>query len=77
MGIVAIGPGNSGIGSAWLLSRRNTVDVYEAEPGLGGHTHTVDVIADRAQQRAPCGGQGAEGKRESHRRGMPAVAQGD
>ncbi len=45
MRIAVIGSGISGIGSAWLLSQSNTVDLYEAEPELGGHTHTVDVTA--------------------------------
>jgi uncharacterized protein len=41
MKIAIIGSGISGLLSAYLLSRRHTVTVFEAEPRLGGHTHTV------------------------------------
>jgi len=41
--IAVVGSGIGGIGSAWLLSGAHRVDVYEAEPQLGGHTCTVDV----------------------------------
>ena len=43
MRIAVVGAGIAGVGSAWLLSPENTVDVYEAAPGLGGHAATVDV----------------------------------
>lgn len=43
MRVAVIGGGIGGIGSAWLLSQSNTVDVYEAAPELGGHTLTIDV----------------------------------
>lgn len=43
MRIAVVGSGIGGIGSAWLLSGAHRVDVYEAEPQLGGHTCTVDV----------------------------------
>ena len=38
-----VGAGIGGISSAWLLSPIHTVDVFEAEPQLGGHTKTIDV----------------------------------
>jgi uncharacterized protein len=47
--IAVIGTGISGLASAWLLSRRHEVHVFEREPRLGGHTHTVRV------PRAPAG----------------------
>ena len=38
-----VGAGISGLSAAWLLSRDHRVTVFEAEPRLGGHSHTVDV----------------------------------
>ena len=43
MRIAVIGSGISGLASAWLLSRRHEVTLYEANDYLGGHTHTHDV----------------------------------
>ena len=44
--IAVIGTGISGMASAWLLSRRHRVTVYEEAPRLGGHTNTVDAVMD-------------------------------
>lgn len=48
MRVAVIGAGVAGLGAAWLLSRTPDVDVvvYEREPRLGGHAHTVDVPND-------------------------------
>ena len=43
MKIAVIGAGIGGISTDWLLSRTHDVDIYEAEPQLGGHTRTIDV----------------------------------
>ena len=43
MRIAVIGGGISGMASAWLLSRRYDVDLYEANAYIGGHTHTHEV----------------------------------
>ena len=43
MRIAVIGSGIAGLASAWLLSRQHDVTLFEAEPRLGGHTHTHDV----------------------------------
>ncbi|WP_052668264.1 NAD(P)/FAD-dependent oxidoreductase [Nitriliruptor alkaliphilus] len=43
MRIAVIGTGISGLASAWLLSPRHEVHVFERETRLGGHTHTVRV----------------------------------
>jgi predicted NAD/FAD-binding protein len=41
--IAVIGSGISGLATAYLLSRKHHVVLYEAADYLGGHTHTVDV----------------------------------
>jgi predicted NAD/FAD-binding protein len=41
MQIAVIGSGISGLASAWLLSRRHEVHLFERATRLGGHTHTV------------------------------------
>jgi predicted NAD/FAD-binding protein len=41
--IAVIGSGISGLGAAWLLSRRHRVVLFERDARLGGHTCTVDV----------------------------------
>lgn len=41
--IAVIGSGISGLSSAWLLSQRHDVTLYESAPRLGGHANTVDV----------------------------------
>jgi predicted NAD/FAD-binding protein len=46
MRIAVVGSGISGLASAWLLSRRDEVTLFEAASYLGGHTHTVDVTLD-------------------------------
>lgn len=46
MRIAIIGSGISGLASAWLLSRRYAVTLFEANRRLGGHTNTVDVKLD-------------------------------
>ncbi|MDX2306844.1 MAG: FAD-dependent oxidoreductase [Hyphomicrobium sp.] len=43
MRIAVIGAGITGLGAAWLLSGRHEVTLFEKEPRLGGHSHTVDV----------------------------------
>ena len=43
MRIAVIGSGIAGLASAWLLSRRHEVVLFEANAYLGGHTHTHDV----------------------------------
>ena len=44
MRIAVVGSGISGLASAWLLSRRHEVVLFEAGDYLGGHTHTHDIV---------------------------------
>jgi|GEM_PF-4537861 len=44
--LAVVGSGISGMTAAWLLSSAHEVDVIEAEPRLGGHTHTIDLTVD-------------------------------
>jgi predicted NAD/FAD-binding protein len=45
--IAVIGSGISGLATAYWLSRRHEVWVFESESRLGGHTHTVTVNSSR------------------------------
>ncbi|HCZ15614.1 MAG TPA: NAD/FAD-binding protein [Candidatus Accumulibacter sp.] len=44
--IAVVGAGISGLASAWLLSQKHRVTLYEAAATLGGHTNTVDVTLE-------------------------------
>ncbi len=44
--IAVVGAGIAGLATAWLLSRRYAVTLFEAGDYLGGHTNTVDVTLE-------------------------------
>ena len=46
MKIAIIGSGISGIGSLHYLSKSHSVDIYEKDTRLGGHTETHEVTID-------------------------------
>lgn len=41
--IAVVGAGAAGISSAWLLSRRHEVVLFEKAPRIGGHTNTIAI----------------------------------
>ncbi|MDX5372137.1 MAG: FAD-dependent oxidoreductase [Pseudomonadaceae bacterium] len=43
MKIAIVGSGIAGLTSAYLLSRKHEISLFEAGDWIGGHTHTVDV----------------------------------
>jgi predicted NAD/FAD-binding protein len=46
MRIGIIGAGAAGLTASWLLSSNHQVTVFEKQPRLGGHAHTVEVEQD-------------------------------
>eukprot|EP01155_Anaeramoeba_flamelloides_P046313 Anaeramoba_flamelloidesc39623_g2_i2.p2 GENE.c39623_g2_i2~~c39623_g2_i2.p2 ORF type:complete len:178 (+),score=14.74 c39623_g2_i2:724-1257(+) len=47
--IAVIGAGISGLGSAYLLSKKHDVDIFEKENRLGGHARTTQITNDGKQ----------------------------
>jgi predicted NAD/FAD-binding protein len=47
MRVAVIGSGISGMAAAYYLSRKHQVFLFEKEPRLGGHTHTITVESSR------------------------------
>jgi predicted NAD/FAD-binding protein len=55
MRIAIVGSGISGLASAWLLSKRHDVVLFEANDYLGGHTHTHEIELDGRCHRVDTG----------------------
>ncbi len=55
MRIAVVGSGIAGLASAWLLSRRHEVVLFERESRLGGHTHTHTVQQAGREYRVDSG----------------------
>ncbi|NMH58904.1 NAD(P)/FAD-dependent oxidoreductase [Alteromonas ponticola] len=53
--IAVVGTGIAGLTSAYLLSRRNDVTVFEANDYIGGHTATKTVSVDKQQYQIDTG----------------------
>ena len=47
MKIAVIGSGISGLSSAYYLSKKYKVDLFEKEDRFGGHAHTIDIDYDK------------------------------
>ena len=43
MKIAVIGSGISGLSSAYYLSKKHKVDLFEKQDRFGGHSYTLDV----------------------------------
>ncbi len=48
--VAVIGSGISGLSSAWFLSQKHDVTLFEKNPTLGGHTNTLDVTLPNGDQ---------------------------
>lgn len=55
MRIALVGSGIAGLVSAWLLSRKHDVTLFEANNYFGGHTHTHDVEQQGRRYRIDSG----------------------
>jgi predicted NAD/FAD-binding protein len=55
MRIAVVGSGIAGLASAWLLSRKHDVTLFEAGDYLGGHTHTHDITLHGRDYRVDTG----------------------
>src|SRR5450631_2739582 len=55
MRIAVVGSGIAGMASAWLLSRKHHVTLFEANNYFGGHTHTHDVEQQGRRYRIDSG----------------------
>ena len=47
MKIAVIGSGISGLSSAYFLSKKHKVDLFEKDDHFGGHAHTIDIDYDK------------------------------
>ena len=50
MKIAVIGSGISGLSSAYYLSKKHKVDLFEKADRFGGHSYTLDVVYKNNQK---------------------------
>ncbi|MEQ1439171.1 FAD-dependent oxidoreductase [Fontimonas sp. SYSU GA230001] len=55
MNIAVIGSGISGLSAAYFLAQRHAVTLYERDPRVGGHTHTIVVPTPSGEQPVDTG----------------------
>lgn len=55
MRVAVVGSGIAGLASAWLLSRKHEVWLFEAAGYFGGHTHTHEIVRDGRHYRIDSG----------------------
>ena len=41
--IAIIGTGISGLGAAWLISKKHNITIFEKNNRIGGHSNTLDI----------------------------------
>ena len=51
MKIAVIGSGISGLSSAYFLSKKHKVDLFEKDDHFGGHAHTIDINYDKDDKK--------------------------
>ena len=51
MKIAVIGSGISGLSSAYFLSKKHKVDLFEKENHFGGHAHTIDITYNNSHKK--------------------------
>ena len=51
MKIAVIGSGISGLSSAYYLSKKHKVDLFEKENHFGGHAHTIDIDYNNSDKK--------------------------
>ena len=52
MKIAVIGSGISGLSSAYYLSKKHKVDLFEKQDRFGGHSYTLDVVYSEKEKVA-------------------------
>ena len=52
MKIAVIGSGVSGLSSAYYLSKKHKVDLFEKQDRFGGHSYTLDIKLDDKEKVA-------------------------
>ena len=51
MKIAVVGSGISGLSSAWLMSKKHEVSIFEKNNYLGGHSNTQTIITNYERKK--------------------------